>query len=83
MVGRPIGSAEGVGYSETIAAMEGAWDAAALDAYLADPRGWAPGTSKTFAGLRDPEARAAVILYLNASGPAPLPIAELVRSEPG
>ncbi len=40
------------------------WDEATLDAYLADPREVVPGTKMAFAGVRDPEERAAIIEYL-------------------
>ena len=40
------------------------WTAEALDAYLADPRSFMPGTRMAYAGMRKPEDRAAVIAYL-------------------
>lgn len=40
------------------------WDEATLDAYLTNPRKVVPGTKMAFAGLRDPEERAAIIEYL-------------------
>ena len=50
------------------------WDYQTLDA-LAEPRNWAPGTKMAFAGLKKPEERADVILYLRSlsNQPAPLP----------
>ena len=40
------------------------WDAEALDAYLANPRAVVPGTSMSFAGLRDEAARAELVEWL-------------------
>lgn len=40
------------------------WNEATLDAYLTDPRAVVPGTKMAFAGLSDPEERAAIIAYL-------------------
>jgi cytochrome c len=75
VVGRDIASVEGFSYSDTLAGKEGAWDYQALDAFLTQPREWAPGTKMAFAGLKKPEERADVILYLRSlsNDPAPLP----------
>ena len=45
IVGRKPGSVEGVRYSKGLSALEPDWNAANLDAYLANPRGVAPGTT--------------------------------------
>jgi cytochrome c2 len=75
VIGRDIASVEGFSYSAALAGKEGAWDYQNLDAYLAEPRGWAPGTKMAFAGIKKPEERADVILYLRSLShdPAPLP----------
>ncbi|HEX9857769.1 MAG TPA: c-type cytochrome [Paracoccaceae bacterium] len=67
IVGRVAGMAEGFNYSRpmTEAGNGGlVWDAAALDAYLADPKAFMPRNKMSFAGLKDQEDRAAVIAYL-------------------
>lgn len=69
IVGRTAGSSEGFRYSKPMAdAGAGGlvWDAAALDAYLADPKGYMPKNKMSFAGLKKPEDRAAVIAYLSS-----------------
>jgi len=78
IVGSEIAAKDGFGYSDALAGKEGEWTYAKLDAWLADPRSWAPGTSMAYAGLSDPEARAAVIAYLRSldDEPAPLPETE-------
>ena len=75
VVGRDIAAVEDFAYSNALAEKEGAWDYQALDAFLAQPREWAPGTKMAFAGLKKPEERADVILYLRSlsNDPAPLP----------
>jgi cytochrome c len=65
VVGREIASAEGFNYSDALSGKEGVWDAATLDAFLANPREWAPGTKMSFAGLNKEDERANVIAYLN------------------
>ena len=56
---------EGFRYSSALAALGGAWDDAALDAFLADPRGFVPATKMAFLGIRDAGERAAVVAYLH------------------
>ena len=76
VVGREIGSHEGFSYSSALSDKEGAWDYEMLDAYLADPRSWAPGTKMAFAGVKKPEDRADVILYLRSLSDSPEPLPE-------
>jgi cytochrome c len=75
VIGRDIASVEGFAYSEALTGKQGAWDYQNLDAFLAEPRNWAPGTKMAFAGIKKPEERADVILYLRSLSdqPAPLP----------
>ena len=70
VVGRTAGASEGYKYSKPmIDAGAGGlvWDAASIDAYLADPKGFIPKNKMSFAGLKKPEDRAAVIAYLATS----------------
>lgn len=67
IVGAEAGQVEGFKYSDAFMAKVGdglTWDAEALDAFLAKPRDYIPGTKMTFPGLRKPEERANVIAYL-------------------
>jgi cytochrome c len=66
VVGRPIGTAEGFGYSDTLAGMGGAWNPENLSHFLEKPKDFAPGTKMGFAGLKKPEDRADVIAYLES-----------------
>lgn len=62
--GRPAAQATGFAYSPAMRDLNRTWDRAALDAYLADPRGDLPGGRMIYLGLRDPKQRADVIAYL-------------------
>ncbi len=66
VVGRNIGAAEGFGYSDTLASMEGDWTPEALNGFLENPREYAPGTTMSFSGFSDVEDRAAMIAYLDS-----------------
>ena len=75
VVGRDIAAAEGFTYSDALLAKEGEWTLEGLNAFIQNPRGWAPGTKMAFAGIQNPEELADVLVYLNslAEEPAPLP----------
>ena len=75
LVSRPMGTGADFRYSAAMSAKDGSWDYESLDAFLANPKGYVPGTSMAFAGIRDPETRAAIIawLRLQADSPVPLP----------
>lgn len=64
IVGRTAGSLEGFPYTEALAEEDFAWDAASLDAYLADPDGFVPGTDMLIGTVTDDEERAAIVGYL-------------------
>ncbi len=78
VIGRDIASHEGFNYSDALSAMDGPWTYENMFAFLERPQEWAPGTSMSYAGIRDPEDRAAMVAYLRSlsSDPAPLPEAE-------
>ena len=64
IVGRRIASADGYSYSHALKSLSGAWTAETLDALLADPQAFAPGTSMQSEGIAEPKDRAALIQYL-------------------
>lgn len=67
VVGRPIAAVNGFGYSGVLSGMaEVAWTPEELSAFLENPKGYAPGTTMGFAGLKKPEDRADVIAYLDS-----------------
>jgi cytochrome c len=82
MVGAPKAAKDGFSYSGVLADMGGDWDYAALDGFLEDPRGYATGTRMSFAGLKRPEQRAAVIAYMREHTENPPPLPEPATPEP-
>ncbi len=62
--GRKAGSVEGFAYSDAVKAAGFTWDADHLNNWLADPRGFMPGTKMSFMGLKEPKDRIDVIAYL-------------------
>ncbi|RVT87227.1 cytochrome c family protein [Rhodobacteraceae bacterium CCMM004] len=68
VVGRPVGGVDGFNYSGALSAVADVWSPEHLNAFLEDPRGYAPGTSMGFAGLPKVEDRANLIAYLDTIG---------------
>ncbi len=76
VVAGPVAADEGFAYSNALGEKSGeTWSYDNLDAFLEKPKDWAPGTKMSFAGLKKPEQRAAVIAYLRSlsDSPAALP----------
>ena len=70
VMGGPIGERRSrFSYTAGLKALGGTWDAKRMDVWLTNPRRMVPGTTMAFAGLTDPEDRAAVIAYLSTQGP--------------
>ena len=63
VAGRDIASAEGVTYSDALSGIAGTWTPEALDAFLADPQAFAPGSAMMIALPRN-QQRADVVAYL-------------------
>lgn len=61
---RRIGTLPGYAYSEAAKTAGWEWDPARLDGWLADPRGFLPGTKMAFPGVKAPADRRDVIGYL-------------------
>lgn len=74
VVGRDIASRPGFSYSDAMSAQAGAWSYQRLFDYLESPARAMPGNKMSFAGLRRPEDRAAVVRYLGSLGPNPPPL---------
>jgi cytochrome c len=68
VVGRPVASLSDFQYSGALTALKAkgeVWTEATLNAFLADPRGYASGTLM-FGGAADPNDRKAIIDYLKS-----------------
>jgi len=67
VVGRPIASADGFGYSGALSGLsDGTWTAEELDAFLTKPSSYASGTSMSFSGLKKQKDRVNLIAYLDS-----------------
>lgn len=66
VVGRPVASVEGFGYSDALKAHGGEWTLEALNDWLAGPKDYIPGNKMSFAGLPKAEDRNNVITYLKS-----------------
>lgn len=76
VMGKPLGGQAGFTYSDALKGKGGSWDWANMDAWLKDPKAFAPGTMMSFAGIGDAAERANLLVYLNAQGSSlPLPAA--------
>ncbi|WP_099824435.1 c-type cytochrome [Oceaniglobus indicus] len=67
IIDRPVDSIEGFNYSGALEQVADVWSYENLYHFLEDPKGWAPGTKMSFAGLPKPQDRANVIAYLESA----------------
>jgi cytochrome c len=75
LVGRKVATAAGFNYSDAMKGKGGEWTFQALSEFLASPQKAVPGTRMAFAGLKKPEDRAALIMYINKNfSDSPLPV---------
>ena len=71
---RKVGSAPDYKYSKALSTYGKTWDVTELNGFLLKPKKWIPNNKMGFAGLKKPEDRAAVILYINSFSDNPLPL---------
>jgi cytochrome c len=64
LFGREIGTLEGFVYSDALMEADFIWEPSHLDEWLTNPRAFLPGNRMSFAGVRKPEDRIALIAYL-------------------
>ncbi len=64
--GREIGAVEGFTYSTAVQESDIVWTPEVLAEWLESPRNFLPGNKMSFAGVRKPEDRTAVIAYIMA-----------------
>src|SRR6202051_2370542 len=77
IVGDKKGEGRGFNFSAAMKAKGGAWTYDDLNQFIANPKGFVPGTAMGFAGIPRDSERADVIGYLRtlADSPVPLPTA--------
>lgn len=66
VVGRDVASSEGYSYSGSLTAVVDVWTPEELNAFLENPRGYAPGTAMSYNGMRKIEDRANLIAFLDS-----------------
>jgi len=72
VINRQAGSLSDYKYSKGMIAYGKKWTPQEMDGFLENPKGWVKGTKMSYAGLKKPEERAALILYLNKNNDNPL-----------
>ena len=65
-VGKAKATHAGFAYSDAMKAKGGTWTVAELNEFLWNPKKSVPGTKMSFAGIKKPEDRAAVIKFLQS-----------------
>lgn len=79
IVGADIAAIDGFAYSDALLSLEGNWTYDNLNAFLESPKGFAPGTKMSFAGIRSEEERANLLAYLQSLSASPVPFPEVVE----
>jgi cytochrome c len=75
VVGAQIAAHEGYKYSDALKAKaDQKWTLENLDAFIADPKGWVPGTKMAFRGVKDAAKRAELLAYLHSLADNPDPL---------
>jgi len=82
IIGREAGSLASYEYSSTLEDASFAWTPELLEEWLANPKTFLPGNNMTFAGVRRPADRHAVIAYLMLESGYALPAGNASESEP-
>jgi cytochrome c len=72
VVGRQAGSHEGFAYSDAVKGLGKPWDLASIDQFIYSPKDYAKGTKMSFAGLKKPEDRAALLRWLRDQSDSPV-----------
>lgn len=71
VVGAPLGQNGEFAYSKPLKAKGGNWDYESLNAWLASPKSFIPGSKMVFTGLKKVQDRANLIAWLRSQGDAP------------
>ena len=71
LLGRQAGSVAGFDYSAAMKQSGIVWNARTLDRFIADPLKAVPGTTMTYAGIKDSKERADLVAYLAKAGNDP------------
>jgi len=74
VLGRKAGSVSEYKYSKAMLAHGNTWSFDEMNNFLVKPKDWVKGTKMSFAGLKNANERAAVILYMNENSDNSLPL---------
>jgi len=75
VVGGPMFAGAGFGYSAAVKAKaKGNWNYDNMNAWLAAPSSFAPGTAMSYSGIKNTQTRADVVAYLRTLSASPLPL---------
>ena len=72
VLGRQAGSLSDYKFSKGMIAYGKKWTPQEMDGFLENPKGWVKATKMSYAGLKNPKERAALILFLNKNTDNPL-----------
>ncbi len=67
VIGRRAGAVAGYRYSNALRQSGILWNVTTLDAWLANPKKFVPGNRMPFSGIRNDQARAALIAFLETA----------------
>jgi cytochrome c len=73
VVGRPVASIPGFGYSDGLKAMGGDWTYDEINKFITKPSAMVAGTKMTFPGEADAHRRADILAYLQTLSDKPVP----------
>lgn len=71
VIGRKQSSVKGYNYSPAFKKLTGTWTLSALDAFLTDPRKYAPGNRMAFPGIKSERQRHQLLAYLKTLSDTP------------
>lgn len=74
IVDEPRGEGRGFNFSAGMKAKTGKWTFADLNEFIANPKGFVPGTAMGFAGISKDTERADIIAYLRTLSDHPVPL---------
>lgn len=75
VVGGPMFAGAGFGYSDAVKGKaKGNWNYDNINAWLADPASFAPGTAMSYPGIKNTQTRADTVAYLRTLSASPLPL---------
>lgn len=83
VMGAAVAGKPGFAFSDALKSKGGTWTWDTMSEWLKSPKGFAPGTKMTFAGLANPQERADVILFLNQHSDSPQPLPAPPAAPPG